>query len=185
MTAPARGARDAGQALARALVDALGPNLVAVYLHGSAVLGGFRQARSDLDILALAHGPLDDEELDRIAGALPALHYPANGLEFTLMTAAEAAQPTLPAPRFQVHLTTTGWDHRGNVVDGREHAGDPDLVLHLAVCRAHGHPLVGPPSGELIGLIPEDAIQSAMRDEVRWAKEHAPREYLVLTVCRA
>src|SRR3954466_4697710 len=35
---------------------ALGPNLVAAYLYGSAVLGGFTPARSDVDILLVVAG---------------------------------------------------------------------------------------------------------------------------------
>lgn len=91
--------------------------------------------------------------------ALAPLRYPANGLEFTLMTAREAAQPELPAPRFQLHQTTDGWDRAANAVDGREREGDPDLVLHLAVCRERGHAIAGPAPRGALGAIPGEAIE--------------------------
>jgi Domain of unknown function (DUF4111) len=180
-------AQDAGVAageVGRALTDALGEDVVAVYLHGSAALGGFRWDRSDLDILALSRSGLSDDELRRAVLALGALDYPANGLEFSLMTAAEAIQPAFPAPRFQLHMTTGGGDRAGKVVDGRARDGDPDLTLHLAVCRAGGIAIVGPLPRLTLAEVPEASMVSAMRDEVRWARKRASLEYLVLTAAR-
>ena len=178
-------AHETARGVGRALTDALGEDLVAVYLHGSAVLGGFRWERSDLDLLALSRTALSDEQFGRVVSALAPLHYPADGLEFTLMTAGEASPPELPAPRFQLHLTTGGWRAVRNVVDGRLREGDRDLVLHLAVCREHGDAILGPPPRSSLAAVPEEAIESAMRDEIGWAREHGPLEYLVLTSARA
>jgi predicted nucleotidyltransferase len=58
----AEDARKAAREAGRALMNALGEDLVAVYLHGSAVLGGFRWDRSDLDILALTRAALSDRQ---------------------------------------------------------------------------------------------------------------------------
>ena len=176
---------EAAQEVTRALAGALGEDLLAVYLHGSGVLGGFRWDRSDLDILAVSRTLLSDPQFDGAVRALAPLRYPANGLEFSLMTVLEAARPDLPAPRFQLHQTTDGRDRAGRVVDGRARAGDPDLVLHLAVCREHGVAIVGPPPLVLLARVPNEVILAAMRDEIRWAREHAPLEYLVLTSARA
>jgi hypothetical protein len=178
-------AHETAREVGRALTDALGEDLVAVYLHGSAVLGGFRWERSDLDLLALSRTALSDQQFGRVVSALVPLPYPANGLEFTLMTAGEASQPELPAPRFQIHLTTGGWHAARKVVDGRLRDGDHDLVLHLAVCREHGEAIVGPPARSSLTALPEPALESAMRDEIGWARENGPPEYLVLTSARA
>lgn len=179
-----KSALSASRHVAAALEQALGDDLVAVYLHGSAVLGDFIWARSDLDILALSRGALSDAEFDAIVRGLSRLAYPADGLEFTLMTAVEAAQPDLPAPRFQLHQTTDGRDQNAKVVDGRDRAGDPDLVLHMAVCRDHGQPIFGPPPRSLLATMPDEAIEAAVRDEIGWARHHASTEYLVLTAAR-
>lgn len=184
---PTRRGRRAGAAardVGRALSGALGDDLVAVYLHGSAVLGGFRWDRSDLDVLALSRAALSDQQVRGVADALAYLCCPANGLEFSLLTEDEAAAPELPAPRFQVHVTTDGRARAGTVVDGRTRAGDTDLVLHLAVCRAHGLAVVGPPPLVALAAIPDQTVLSVMRDEIEWARNHAPLEYLVLTSAR-
>jgi len=180
----ARDAYQAAQEVGRVLSETLRQDLVAVYLHGSAVLGGFRWDRSDLDVLAVARRPLSDRQLGAIVQGLAQLAYPANGLEFSIMTAEAAARPSLPAPRFQLHQATDGWDRRGKVVDGRAREGDPDLVLHLAVCRDRGEALVGPSPKTSLGPVPDAVVLSAMRDELRWARQHAPLEYLVLTSAR-
>jgi Aminoglycoside adenylyltransferase, C-terminal domain len=178
--------RIAAQAVSSVLAEALGPELVAVYLHGSAVLGGFRWDRSDLDVLVLSRGPLSDAQLARAATDLAAVHYPANGLELSVVTADEAASPQLPAPRFQLHVTSPGWDRTGTVVDGRPRDGDPDLVLHLEVCREAGETVRGPSPRETICAVPHESLARAVVDEVRWARTHTPPpEYLVLTAARA
>lgn len=175
----------AARAVADALGAALGDDLFAMYLHGSAVLGGFRWDRSDLDVLALSRGALSDPQVHRVGEALRSPGYPANGLELSLMTADEAAAPALPAPRFQLHVTTIGRDRAGKTVDGRVREGDRDLVLHLGVCRAHGLAVVGPPPSSTLGPVPDAVLLAAMRDEIAWARLHAPLEYLVLTCARA
>ena len=178
-------AHEAAREVGRRLIDALGEDLVALYLHGSAVLGGFRWERSDLDLLALSGSVLSDQQFERVVGALVPLRYPANGLEFTLMAADEASRPALSAPRFQLHLTTGGSNAVRKVVDGRPREGDRDLILHLAVCREYDEAIVGPPARSLLGALPNEAVESAMRDEIGWARQHGPPEYLVLTSARA
>jgi predicted nucleotidyltransferase len=178
-------AREAAGRVASALTDVLGDDLVAVYLHGSAVLGGFRWDRSDLDILALSRETLSNEHLHQVVRALASLTYPSNGLEFSLLTAGEALRLEFPAPRFQLHQTTDGRHHAGKVIDGRRLDGDPDLILHLAVCREQGVAIVGPSPRSAFGLVSDGTILSAMRAEIDWAREGGPLEYLVLTAARA
>ena len=124
---------------------ALGPELTGAYLHGSGVLGGFDAERSDLDVLAVSRQPLSDDALHAVAEALGAGSYPANGLEFTLLTVNEAGQPQMPAPRFQLHRTTDGWDRRAKVVDGRTREETPISSfifssLAITVARSSARP---------------------------------------------
>lgn len=163
---------------------ALGGNLLAAYLHGSAVLGGYRSDRSDLDMLVVTERGLADGDCEGVVAALDDVVYPANGLEMTLLTKAEAAQPDAHAPSFQLHVTTRGRDGAIRAVDGRNGEGDRDLVLHFAVCRAVGVTLVGPPPEGTLASIPDREIRQAMLDEIAWASG-APLEYLVLTSARA
>lgn len=182
---PDAAALDAARSTCDALARALGDNLCAAYLHGSAVLGGYRSDRSDLDILAITGGQLANSDIDVVVAALRGGVYPARGLEMSVLTRAEAARPDAQAPRFQLHVATSGIEGAIRVVDGRHREGDRDLILHFAVCRAAGLTLLGPPPDETLGSIPTRDIRRAMLDEIEWATAAAPCAYLVLTCARA
>jgi streptomycin 3"-adenylyltransferase len=72
------------------------------------------------------------------------------------------------------------------VVDGHTRGGDPDLVLHFAVCRVAGRALAAaPPPAEVFGPVPAGLVLAQLAAELRWAVRHAPGEYAVLNACRA
>ena len=57
-------------ALVRVLKARLGDGLVGAYLHGSAVLGGWREDRSDVDVLAVCAAAVDDPGLEELVQGL-------------------------------------------------------------------------------------------------------------------
>lgn len=167
------------------LADALGPALVGTYLHGSAVLGGFDARRSDLDVLAVCRGPTGPDVRASIGKWLAAsdTRCPAAGLEFSLVTEHTVRHPTA-TPAFELHVTTAAADAK--VVDGRAHEGDPDLVLHFAVCHDAGQVLdAGPSPAELLAPVPRDLVLAQLAAELAWGVEHGTAEYAVLNACRA
>ena len=179
-------AEELADTVANVLSDVLEERLIAVYLHGSAVLGGFRWDRSDLDVLAVMEGSLSDAEVEEVVAGLAPLQYPGNGLEMSILTLAEARDPHRPAPLFQLHLGTEGWDRRLKVVDGRARDGDPDLVLHLLVCLAAGAAVIGPAPAAVLAAPPVDAVRGAVLEEIRWSLANdPPPEYVALTAARA
>jgi Domain of unknown function (DUF4111) len=171
--------------VAAALADVLGPRLAGVYLHGSAVLGGFDPRRSDIDVIAVCAAPMTAAQQTAVAEALSErrLPCPAHGLEFSAVTLHSAAHPTA-APAFELHLTTAPEDAK--VVDGHVSGPDPDLVLHFAVCRRAAR-LLGPglPTAEVFAPVPGALVLAQLAAELRWAAGHAPGEYAVLNACRA
>ena len=170
--------------VAAQLHRALGANLTAIYLHGSAVLGGFDSAISDLDLLVVCGDLLSDAEADAAVKAVEHLELPARGLEMSVLTQSEALAPDLERPHFQLHAAVDG---AGTVrrVDGRAGHGDRDLILHLAVARDSGHALVGPAPGEMLAVLPERVVGQAAIDEIAWARDCGDPAYLVLTAARA
>jgi len=170
--------------VAARLGAALGSNLVAIYLHGSAVLGGFHAAVSDLDLLVLCEDPLSDAEVEALAAAVERLDLPAKGLEMSVLTRSEAGNPDLTGPRYQLHLAV---QQSGAVrrVDARQGETDRDLILHIAVCRAAGHALAGPEPTTTLPALPEAILARMMADEIRWARGAGDPVYLVLTAARA
>jgi streptomycin 3"-adenylyltransferase len=165
----------------------LAASLAGVYLHGSAVLGGFALERSDLDLLVVVSGPLGAAAKRRLAAELSPQAMPcpaAGGLELSVVTTATTLEPT-PEPPFELHLGTAGHGGAPRVVDGDGHPGDPDLPMHFAACCQHGRALFGPPPRKLFAPVPRAWLLRAMRLDLVWAREHAPVEYQVLNACRA
>ena len=171
--------------VASATAAASGSRLAGVYLHGSAVLGGFDARRSDVDVLVVCDGPMTSAQQSAVAEALsePRLPCPGRGLELSIVT-LQVAQHPVAEPAFELHLTTAPEDTK--VIDGRERGGDPDLVLHFAVCRRSGR-LIGPglPAAKAFGPVPDDLVLAQLATELRWGAEHTPDEYAVLNACRA
>jgi hypothetical protein len=162
-----------------------GLQLAGAYLHGSAVLGGFDARRSDVDVLVVCDGPMTAAQQSAAAEALSEqrLPCPAVGLELSIVTLQIARHPTAE-PAFELHVTTAPEDTK--VVDGHQRGGDPDLVLHFAVCRLAGR-LLGPglPAVEVFGPVSDGLITAQLAAELGWGAAHAPGEYAVLNACRA
>lgn len=171
--------------IASAVRATLGSRLVGVYLHGSAVLGGFDAHRSDVDILVVCDGPITAAQRSVTAEVLSErrMPCPAQGLELSVVSLQSARHPTAE-PAFELHMSTAPED--ATVVDGHLHGGDSDLVLHFAVCRQAGR-LLGPglPVAEAFGAVTQERVRAQLATELHWSAEHAPDEYAVLNACRA
>jgi len=167
----------------------LGQDLLAVYLHGSLALGGFRPPGSDIDLLVLTQSPLGASASRALAELALAQSLKPCPLEFHVLCLPELTPWQHPAP-FAFHyseawrervaraLACPGWEDGG----GR----DPDLAAHLMVTRLRGVPLVGPPPEQLLPGIPAtDFLQSVLGD-LRWALSRFERDpvYAVLNACR-
>jgi hypothetical protein len=177
-------------AYAQNLTDRLravpGGQLQAAYLHGSAAMGGWVRGRSDIDLLLVAAARPGSAAVAAIGRALlaAAAVCPGRELECSVVTGAQAGRPAAPWP-FVLHVAA-GPGSPGRVVrPGPRAPGDPDLLMHYAVCRAAGWPVCGPPPGELIGVVPRGAILGYLAGELRWGIAHAPEAYAVLNACRA
>jgi Domain of unknown function (DUF4111)/Nucleotidyltransferase domain len=176
------------QRIAANLAAVADGRLVAVYLHGSVVLGGWVPRRSDVDVLVVAADDTDDRTADAMAHAivrasrerLPDRCMPS--VESSIVTTAAAREPRPPWPFLRHVATDTGG--AANVVDA-EVAGDRDLLMHYVACRMAGHSVVGPPPADLIGPIARADILAYHADELSWGLANAPERYAVLNACRA
>ncbi len=180
MAAQAAAAVEFAKALTAAFHDILDGSIAGAYLHGSGAMGGWQPGRSDVDMLFVVRAALTKSAIARLAAATNALVCPGAGVELSVVRGPVA----LPAgaPPFELHLTT-GADAK--VVPGAGHGGDPDLVMHFAVCRARGVALLGPAPTELLPQVPRDRMLAALLEELRWAAAEAPAHYTVLNACRA
>jgi streptomycin 3"-adenylyltransferase len=160
--------------------------LHAAYLHGSAALGGWVPGRSDVDMLFVAADGISSAAVTRMGEILfaGAAGCPGRELECSVVTVAQARQPAPPWP-FVLHVTAGPGKPDRTVRTDSPSVGDPDLLMHYAVCRAAGWPVCGPPPQDLIGVVPHRAIVDYLAGELGWGIEHAPEAYAVLNACRA
>jgi hypothetical protein len=174
------------QGLAAGLRDRAGGNLIAVYLHGSAALGGWVPGHSDIDVLIVATDDTGDEIADSMARAVMAAgrHCPRPGLETSIVAAAAARDPGPPWPYLR-HIVAGPAGPAQVVRPTRAAVGDRDLLMHYAVCRAAGRALLGPPPSELIGPVACADVLAYLADELSWGLANAPESYAVLNACRA
>ncbi len=168
----------------RRIQSTIGDDLLAAYLHGSAAMEAFQYERSDIDMLAISNRELTDEERLALVDLLmdPEMPCPGTGLEFSLVT-DESLDVASKSPAFEIHVTTDPADRK--FIDGRGHAGDPDLILHYAMCAARGRAVFGPPPEEILPVVPREWVLEAMIDELDWAIENAEAHYAILNACRA
>jgi Domain of unknown function (DUF4111) len=176
--------RGYAEAVAAELGAQLGGTLTAAYLHGSAALGGWNAERSDVDILFVVAGDISARAA-ALAGEVllrVAVGCPGRCLEVSIVTASAAASPSPPWP-FVLHVGCRDGEQVLRLGSGRQ--GDPDLLMHYAVCRAAGLALAGPPPEMAIGPVNRRIILEYLAGELGWGLANAPENYAVLNACRA
>jgi mannose-6-phosphate isomerase-like protein (cupin superfamily) len=181
---PAEQVEACGRAAAGLLRRLLGDDLVAAYLIGSGALGG-AAAQSDVDVVAVCATDPPEERRRAVAAALGelAMTWPLRGLELVLYARAAVATPAR-RPRFAVNLNAG--PHMPFHVS-YDPADEPAhwFLLDLAILRAHGRTLTGPPPAELVGPIPRRWQLEAVRDSLAWHQANEPAlQQSVLNACR-
>jgi predicted nucleotidyltransferase len=133
-------------------IDAVVP-VAGAYVLGSALLGGFDPATSDLDVVVVVERPLDADERARVWRALDELPPPVRKLE--LVVYAAGARP----PAYDL-----------NYPDGD---GEPGFwfVLDAAIAQERAQPLRGRPWRELLEPVTEAETRRAAEEMLRWAEE--------------
>jgi Domain of unknown function (DUF4111)/Nucleotidyltransferase domain len=173
------------ETLAASCATALGDTVAGVILHGSLTLGDYLPGRSDIDLLVVVEDPLTDRRLDALTQAVAAQRPRAPGrVDLRVVTRQVAASPT-PAPPMEASIELTPGS---GVQVERCHPGEPDLVVELSMCRAHGRSLLGAAPAELIGEVPARWVVAVGAAQVAaWqaiGDDPAHAELTVLTTCR-
>ncbi len=166
--------------------SASGDHLLAGYLHGSAVLGGWMPGRSDVDLLLVSSGAPGEGVGAVLADVLVSAgtRCPGSRLECSVVTAEQARRPAPPWP-FVVHVVAGPPGGERRVVPGGRGSADPDLLMHYAVCRSAGVAVAGPAPAEVIGDVARELILPYLAHELAWGVAQASEEYAVLNACRA
>lgn len=165
---PVAAQADAAQAT---LAGALAPGTVlAVYLYGSAVMGGLRPD-SDLDLFGVLSRRLNDAERVALVRALVPISWRAvrpadwRPLELTLVVADEV-RPWRYPPRFDFQY---GEWLRDELLAGNHQpptGPHPDVAIQVRMVLDGGRPLAGPPAAALLEAPPRADVVRAMLDEL-------------------
>jgi len=146
----------------------LGPDVVGVYLYGSAVADGLRGA-SDLDLFVVSARPSTSAEkrtlIDRllpISGSR-AVAGPARSIELTIVVQADVRPWRYPPLLdFQYGDWMRADFERGDWPPWP--IASPDLAVLLTTVLLEGVPLVGPPPAEVIDPGPRADLDQSMLD---------------------
>src|SRR3954465_456782 len=159
--------------LARRLAGVGGGARVGVCAGGSYALGAYEHGRSDVDVTAVARGPLPPAVKRGIVERVrhEALPCPARGLELVVYP-LETARGGGGEPGFELNLNTGA--RMPFRVD--EAPGDIEgfwFAIDRAILREHGIPLLGPPPAEVFAPIPRATPLRLLGESVRWHRGEA------------
>lgn len=182
-------------AIVRELVEGvqriLGDQLVGAYVTGSLTTGEF-DAASDIDVVVVTEGELDDEAFD----ALEQLHVDLGRKDSPWATQLEVSYiPRADLRRYEPGRTLHPRLDRGKGERLKMMHHDSDWVAQRHMLRERGMTLMGPELRELIDPVSADELREAMRPLLLdWIRplldERVPfagrghQAYIVLTVCR-
>ncbi|HVP06046.1 MAG TPA: aminoglycoside adenylyltransferase domain-containing protein [Dehalococcoidia bacterium] len=180
-------------ALLAGIRDALGENIVGVYLRGSLALGDFDPASSDVDLLVVTERPLSDAEFAALARLHDRIDQHAFNRRYEVSYIdRRSIRRFRPGERTHPAICT---DDPPFALTGHRH----NWVLERWTVREHGVTLMGPEPRTLIDPISPSEIRAAVREELaerdrHWHDGSWPRSEIahrgaqtfeVHTVCRA
>jgi predicted nucleotidyltransferase len=158
------------QAVVELVRRVLGPDTVAIYLYGSAVLGGLRTS-SDLDIFVVSGRPTTaTDKRALIDGLTPisgrhATAGPARPIELTIVVEADVRPWRFPP---LLDFLYGDWLRpefaRGEIPTGPR--PNPDLAILIATLMLGGQPLVGRPAAEVFDPVPAADLDRALLDVI-------------------
>lgn len=168
----------------------LGENLVGVYLHGSAVMGCFNPAKSDLDFIVVIAHPMTDETKRAYMDMVLALNAdgPAKGIEMSIVL-REVCKPFVYPTPFELHFSERhiNW-YRENPADyvQKMNGSDKDLAAHFKVIRARGKCLWGAPVSDVFAEVPATDYMDSLWEDICDAPQEIENNtmYLVLNLAR-
>ena len=170
------------------LMACLAANLVGVYVHGSAAMGGFVSQQSDLDYLVLVANPLTAAERRMLADAYVQLHGTSGfrkGVEMSIVEARFAgAEFRYPTP-YEFHMGSLEQVRHHSEPHTHEHL-DPDLASHFTVAATRGVCVYGAEIDAAFVPVDRKYFWLSNYADVSVARESILRDpvYTILNLCR-
>lgn len=171
-------------------IEILGDDLCGIYLHGSAVMGCFNPAKSDIDLIVVVEETVPDETKRAFMEMTVALNEaaPPKGIEMSVVKRGVCRPFVYPTP-YELHFSAghLAWYRRDPEGYIREMQGtDKDLAAHFTVIRARGRCLHGLPIEEVFGQVPREDYLDSLWYDVEGAGEEIRSYpmYLILNLAR-
>ena len=170
--------------------EILQDSLVGVYLHGSAVMGCYNPAKSDIDLIVVVRDSIPDAVKKTFMDMVVELNdkAPAKGIEMSIVKQSVCKPFVYPTP-FELHFSVAHLDRYRKDPDdyvSKMKGEDKDLAAHFTIINHRGKCLYGASVKETFADVPvQDYIDSIWFD-VADAKEEiadAPM-YLILNLAR-
>ena len=149
--------------------EILKDNLVGIYLHGSAVMGCYNPAKSDLDFIVVVKEPMKDADKRSFMDMVVELNSkgPAKGIEMSIVRQCDCMPFSYPTP-FELHFSVAHLDwYRNDPEDyiSKMKGEDKDLAAHFTIINHRGKCLNGALIKETFADVPvEDYIDSIWND---------------------
>ena len=170
--------------------DMLGEKLTGVYLHGSAVMGCFSAARSDLDLLVVVKAPMTEEERRAYLDMVVRLNRqaPPKGIEMSVVRSDVCSPFVYPTP-FELHFSIAHLPlYEADPARYLEimRGTDRDLAAHITILRQRGWALWGQPVAEVFSEVPPEDYLDSIWADIGGAEADIAGEpvYVVLNLCR-
>lgn len=166
--------------------EILGDELCGVYLHGSAVMGCFSPAKSDIDLIVVVEHTVPDEIKRAFMEMTVSLNEaaPPKGIEMSVVRRAVCRPFVYPTP-YELHFSAGHLDWYRDDPDGyiREMKGtDKDLAAHFTVIHARGRCLWGLPIEAVFSEVPPANYLDALWYDVAEAGEEITEYPMYLTL---
>ena len=170
--------------------EIIADNLAGVYLHGSAVMGCFNPAKSDIDVLVVVHEKMADETKRRFMDMLVELNAaaPQKGIEMSIVLKSVCRPFVYPTP-FELHFSIMhlNW-YRTNPDDyiKKMHGTDKDLAAHCTNIRRQGRCLYGVPVADMFAEVPRQNYFDSVYADIAGAEEDIIENpmYIILNLTR-
>lgn len=173
-----------------ATCKAFGDNLVGIYLHGSAAMGCFNPASSDIDLIVVIKDALDFDKRRAYIDDMVRLNAraPKKGLEVSVVR-REVCDPFVYPTPFEFHFSPMYLDACVNAPDEYARSvghSDPDLAAHFTVIRERGRVLLGEGIPAVFGKVDGKYYMDSIWTDVSGSESDIFSEpvYIVLNLAR-
>lgn len=170
--------------------EILGEQLLGIYLHGSAAMGCFHAARSDIDLLTVVERCLSSQVKRRYMDMIVSLHRqaPGKGIEISAVKASVCRPFVYPTP-FELHFSAAHLDwYLSDPEDyvAKMRGTDRDLAAHFMVTYHRGITLYGKEIRDVFSQVGDAEYWDSIWRDIEHAEEEIAGHfvYMTLNLCR-